>query len=167
MLPALNLFRFYVVDNRFRHPLAVGMLTFASIFVGSSFYFLMRQRRVKRREKRQKKRQQQLRKDYGTSGPILNINDSINDLFQGNTSHAGVFGSKEQRNSKKNNNINGLGPNAAHNNEPLDFFKTFQRIAFIFLTCVIMILFFIVSWFSAGNVNRILSKLFERYFFFF
>eukprot|EP00029_Vermamoeba_vermiformis_P008350 TRINITY_DN3880_c0_g1_i1.p1 TRINITY_DN3880_c0_g1~~TRINITY_DN3880_c0_g1_i1.p1 ORF type:complete len:330 (-),score=41.52 TRINITY_DN3880_c0_g1_i1:204-1193(-) len=59
MLPALNLFRFYVVDNRFKHPLAVGMLTFTTIFVGSSFYFLMRQRRVKKREKKRRKKQQQ------------------------------------------------------------------------------------------------------------
>jgi hypothetical protein len=143
MLPALNLFRYYIVDNRFRHPLAVGMLTFATIFIGSSFYFLMRQRRVKKRERKRRKKQQ-TKQNYGAAAPILNINESVNELFQ-NRSHD-INNTSEPQSS---NNVNGLAPKS--HNEPSDFFKKFQKIAFIFLTCLIMILFFIVSWFSSGT----------------
>jgi DNA-directed RNA polymerase subunit RPC12/RpoP len=151
MLPALNLFRYYIVDNRFRHPLAVGMLTFATIFIGSSFYFLMRQRRVKKRERKRRKKQQ-TKQNYGAAAPILSINESVNELFQ-NRSHDINNTSAPQ----SSNNVNGLAPKS--HSEPSDFFKKFQKISFIFLTCLIMILFFIVSWFSsAWNICGVPSE---------
>lgn len=153
MLPSLNLFRYYIVDDRFKHPLAVGMLTFATIFIGTSFYFLMRQRRVKRRERKRRKKLQQTNNQNRAAAPILNINESVNELFQ-NGNHDVNNTSQDQG---SNNNVNGFAPKP--HKEPSDFFKKFQKIAFIFLTCLIMILFFIVSWFSSGTESRSLNNL--------